>query len=212
MYRCPLCKKHHSKLFFTEPQREYYQCETCALVFVPPQYYLSEDEEKSLYDLHQNAFNDEGYQKFLGRLYHPIQKIIKPNARGLDFGSGPTPVLASIFKKLGYRMKIYDHFYANEHSVFSNKYDFITATEVVEHLHDPRQVFEQLIACLQTEAVLAIMTKRVINAERFATWHYKNDPTHVCFFSIETFEWIAKYWGLTLHIIDNDVVFLVKSV
>jgi hypothetical protein len=32
----------------------------------------------------------------------------------------------------------------------------------------------------------------VIDAQRFAHWHYKNDLTHVCFYSAETFDYIAS--------------------
>jgi len=52
------------------------------------------------------------------------------------------------------------------------------------------------------------MTKRVICHEKFKTWHYKNDPTHVCFYAIETFQFIAEYWGYDLEIINDDTVIL----
>ncbi len=211
MLPCPLCQQSNSSLFHRDKHRTYFQCDNCALVFVPSEYYISTSEEKAIYDLHQNAVNDLGYHQFLSRMFEPMQCYIQPKSVGLDFGSGPSPVLATMFEQAGYRMAIYDYFYANNPDALQQKYDFITATEVVEHLHHPNLVFKQLLSCLKPEGVLGIMTKRVLNADRFATWHYKNDMTHVCFFSIETFEWVAKQWGLILHVIGNDVVILEKN-
>ena len=43
------------------------------------------------------------------------------------------------------------------------------------------------------------MTKLVRNQEAFAKWHYKNDLTHVCFFSRATFEWLSDQWQADLE-------------
>ena len=45
----------------------------------------------------------------------------------------------------------------------------------------------------------------------FSRWHYKQDPTHVSFFSRETFTWLAARDGLTVEFIGNDVIILQKS-
>ena len=31
--------------------------------------------------------------------------------------------------------------------------------------------------------------------DRFATWHYRRDPTHVVFYREETFAWLAAHFG-----------------
>ena len=67
-----------------------------------------------------------------------------------------------------------------------------------------------LYALLKPGGLVAIMTKRVISQTRFATWHYKNDRTHVSFFSEATFKWVAEHLGMELHIVSDDVVFLKK--
>jgi hypothetical protein len=54
------------------------------------------------------------------------------------------------------------------------------------------------------------MTKLVIDRDAFATWHYKNDPTHVCFFSVDTFHWLADLWRAKIEFIGNDVIILEK--
>lgn len=208
---CPLCHSTHHTHFHSDKRRPYYQCQTCKLVFVPPEYYLSPTEEKQIYDLHQNDVDDQGYLQFLDRFIQPLQERLNGTETGLDFGSGPTPVLATRLKNAGYEMAIYDIFYAKDESVFTKHYDFICCTEVIEHLHQPKAVLEKLVTLLPVHGILCIMTKRVINAERFANWHYKNDPTHICFFSVETFEWIAEKYDLKLEVVGNDVVFLTRE-
>lgn len=108
-------------------------------------------------------------------------------------------------------MKNYDIFYANDSQVLNHEYDFITASEVVEHLHQPKEELDRLWSYLKPGGILGIMTKRVIDQEAFSRWHYKNDPTHVCFFSVETFHWLADYWGTGASFPASDVVLFTKS-
>ncbi|MCF6226683.1 MAG: class I SAM-dependent methyltransferase [Xanthomonadales bacterium] len=207
---CPLCESIDSQPYYRD-KREYYRCQTCTLVFVLPQYHLTSAEEKALYDQHENSATDSGYRKFLGRMFAPLSQQLSPQSNGLDFGSGPGPTLALMFEEAGHKMKIYDPFYATDRSVFDLKYEFITATEVLEHLHHPGKELDLLWSCLKQGGVLGIMTKRALNHSAFASWHYKNDPTHVCFFAIETFQWLARKWDAVLTVQTNDVVILIKN-
>ena len=61
------------------------------------------------------------------------------------------------------------------------------------------------------DGVLGIMTKLVIDRKAFSNWHYKNDLTHVCFFSHFTFEWLTQKYDAQLEIIDADVILLTKT-
>jgi 2-polyprenyl-3-methyl-5-hydroxy-6-metoxy-1,4-benzoquinol methylase len=90
-------------------------------------------------------------------------------------------------------------------------YDFITASEVVEHLHHPRFELERLWSALRPRGILGIMTKRVRDQHAFANWHYKNDPTHVIFFSEATFVWLSRYWSAELQVVGPDVVLFRKQ-
>ena len=209
-YSCPLCQQADGEPFFQDAKRSYLRCKKCLLVFVPPRYFLTPEAEKAEYDLHQNSAGDLGYRRFLSRMFEPMQERLKPNSVGLDFGSGPGPTLSVMFEEAGHSMAIYDPFYAPDKSVFLRTYDFVTATEVVEHLHRPSYELDRLWRCLRPAGWLGIMTKRVLGADAFAQWHYKNDPTHVCFFAAETFEWLASHWGAELTIAGKDVVLLRK--
>ncbi|MEM7334847.1 MAG: class I SAM-dependent methyltransferase [Chloroflexota bacterium] len=215
---CPLCNFSDSKLFYHDMSKRnrqgsgvsYYRCLRCKLVFMGSEYFISAEAEKAVYDLHENDPSDAGYRRFLGRIFEPINGRIAPNSFGFDFGSGPGPTLSRMFEEAGHQMAIYDPFYAMNKRPFEQTYDFITATEVVEHLHHPQQEFNQLWACLKPNGLLGIMTKRVLDLEAFTNWHYKNDPTHVCFFAVDTFEWLASQWKAKLEILDQDIVLFSK--
>lgn len=211
MYLCPLCRITHSALFYTDKQREYWQCAQCALVFVPSQFYISAALERAQYDLHQNNDDDMGYRAFLNRLAEPLLVRIKPASTGLDFGCGPGPVLATMLETAGHRMDLFDIFYRPDNSVFARAYDFITATEVIEHLHNPHDELERLWSCLRVGGYLGVMTKLVKDKAAFANWHYKIDPTHVCFYSVDTFQYIANQLAARVEFVGADVIFLQKT-
>jgi SAM-dependent methyltransferase len=208
---CPLCNTADAQCFYRDRHRGYFQCPGCELVFVPPAQFLSLQQEKAHYDLHENSPDDPDYRRFLSRVYAPMQQRIRPGSCGLDFGSGPGPTLSRMFTEAGHVMSIYDPFYASDPSALKTQYDFITATEVVEHLHNPVRDLNKLWSCLKPGGTLGIMTKLVLNQEAFMRWHYKNDPTHVCFFSHTSFVWLGAQWQAELLFAAPDVILLGKG-
>lgn len=212
---CTLCGGDQFKLFYRDLREshrsDYYRCEECALIFAPARHRPSPDEEFERYEQHNNDPEDEGYRKFLERLFKPMNERIPSKSYGLDFGSGPGPTLHRMFEEQGHDMNIYDPFYADDPSVFGETYDFITATEVVEHLHNPKEELNRLWHSLRPGGYLGIMTRLAKNKEAFSSWHYIRDVTHVTFFSRETFRWLAKKWNADLSFVGNDVILLRKT-
>ena len=208
---CPLCKTPGCIIFHKDTFRSYFICNTCGLVFVPRKEFLSAADEKSRYDLHRNAPEDQGYRKFLSRLFLPMQNLLAPGSSGLDFGCGPGPTLSVMFNEAGHYVSVYDQYYAQKLSLLKKQYDFITATEVLEHLRNPADELGRLWNCLKPGGWLGIMTKLVYNHETFVSWHYKNDPTHICFFARETFDWLSALWQAELTFIGKDVILFHKK-
>lgn len=208
---CPLCLTDGAAGFSADRRRVYLRCRHCLLVFVPRQYYLDRDSERREYDLHRNDVNDPGYRQFLSRLARPLlERVGSKGQSGLDFGCGPGPALAHMLEQAGHHMTLYDSFYKPDEPALQGQYDFICATEVVEHLHRPHQVLAQLWTLLHEGGWLGVMTKLVIDADAFSRWHYKNDPTHVCFFSEQTWQWWADEYGAGLEFSGADVILLRK--
>ncbi len=208
---CPLCGQRDAGHFCRDRRGDYYRCGRCHLVFVPPALFPSAAQEKAEYDRHRNDPRDPGYRRFHGRLFQPLQQRLAPGSEGLDFGCGPASALAAMLREAGHRLALYDRFYAHQPEVLRREYDFITATEVVEHLHRPDAVLQQLWSSLRPGGILGLMTKLVRDREAFASWHYKNDPTHVVFFSRPTFTWLAAKWHAGVEFIGQDVILLSKA-
>jgi len=206
---CRLCRRAEGQPFHDE-RRRYYRCPNCGLVFADPAFHLDAERERGVYDQHRNSPDDPAYRHFLSRLFEAVCDRIEAGSVGLDFGSGPGPTLSVMFEEAGHQVSLFDPFYAPVPTVFDREYDFITASEVVEHLHWPGVELDRLWRCLVPGGVLGVMTKRVLDRARFSTWHYKNDPTHVCFFALQTFEWLADHWGADLEVAADDVVLLLK--
>lgn len=189
----------------------YFLCETCDLVFVGSEFHLQPEEEQSRYDFHENDLEDPGYRKFLNRLAQPMLSHIPPGASGLDFGCGPGPLLKQIFEEAGHTMAVYDPFYANNPTVLDTNYDFISASEVAEHLFNPGHELSRLFGMLSPGGVLGLMTSLRGNDISFPDWHYIRDDTHVVFYSPRTMDWLARKWGATLLHMDESVIIFKKE-
>ncbi|MGR9072298.1 MAG: class I SAM-dependent methyltransferase [Gammaproteobacteria bacterium] len=206
---CPLCGGI-SYSFHADKKRDYLRCGGCALVFVPPGQHLGAAEEKAVYDLHRNGPEDAGYRRFLSRLLEPLCLRLKPGDKGLDFGCGPGPTLSVMLAERGYETDLYDPYYADDRTVLDRRYDFIACTETAEHFREPGREFDLLMKLLEPGGLLGLMTKLVTDREAFARWHYKNDPTHICYFSRETFSMLAARHDCELEIIGGDVILMNK--
>ena len=208
---CPLCKTSNSSKFYKEKFREYLRCLSCDFIFVAKMYHLSDAEEKSRYDTHNNDPNDHRYRHFLSQLLVPLLERIQQKSNGLDFGSGPGPTLSLMLEECGHSVDLYDKFYANDISVFEKKYDFITATEVVEHLSEPMAEISRLIEMLNNQGHLAVMTQILTPQIDFSSWYYKNDPSHIGFFTKKSLSFLASYLNIEVYFISERVVFFQKK-
>lgn len=207
---CPLCAATDSRPIDCDG-RLYFRCGQCAMVFLDPALRLGPEAEHSYYDLHDNDPADPRYRAFLSRTLAQVTQRFEPPARGLDFGCGPGPALTAMAGEAGFPMDAYDAFYRDDRAVFTRRYDFITCTEVAEHLFSPRAELDRLWGMLAHGGALIIQTQRVLNDTRFRAWNYRRDPTHVVFFSDSSFAWLARRWNARLTLPHADVAVLEKS-
>ena len=147
---CPLCESGFPLEFHQDARRTYLRCRCCRLVFVPQEFHLSPGDEKAEYDLHENSPLDEGYRQFLSRLFKPLTDKLKQGSTGLDFGCGPGPTLSVMFEEAGHRVAIYDPFYQPDRAPLEQTYDFVSASEVVEHFRNPRVDLNRMWDCVRT--------------------------------------------------------------
>lgn len=210
----PLCYSEKIQPYYQNKGISYLSCFRCKLVFMSKTHHLNDAEEKLRYDAHQNYPNDKHYQAFLSQVLNPVIAHLKKqgfntskaSAKGLDFGCGPGSTLSLMFERQRYQVDLFDKFYANNPAVFKQSYHFIAATEVVEHLSAPNVELRRLFGCLKKGGVLAIMTQMRDDKTDFATWYYKNDPTHICFFSKNTMHHLADQWQAKVSFFGGNVV------
>ena len=143
---------------------------------------------------------------------HDIKKKLAPGARGLDFGCGPGPALAAMLTEAGHSMAVFDPAFAPETDVLEEVYDFITCTEVLEHLHHPADVLDRFDRLLTPGGWLALMTCFQTEDALFANWRYRKEPTHVVFYREATLRLIAEERGWTCVIPVKDVALMRKAV
>tara|TARA_Y100001934_G_scaffold260365_1_gene332541 strand:- start:431 stop:781 length:351 start_codon:yes stop_codon:yes gene_type:complete len=116
-----------------------------------------------------------------------------------------------MLEEAGHVMALHDPIYHPNTTALSQSYDFITATEVFEHLQYPARDLEIIYRALKPNGWLGIMTKRAQDPAAFAQWHYIQDPTHVCFWTDQTFHWLANQWQTKAQFPAADVVLIQKK-
>jgi len=202
---CPVCEAPCSRSLMTVQARHYWRCAVCVATFLDPAQRLSSRAERDYYLTHRNDPADAGYRRFLARLADPLLQRLPADSTGLDFGCGPGPALAAMLREAGHTMAVYDPYFFPDEQVLAAQYDFITCTEVIEHLHRPAQVFRQLGTLLRPGGWLALMTRIQTDDARFAQWHYRRDPTHIVFYREATLRHVAARLGWDCEIRCPDV-------
>lgn len=172
------------------------------------------EEERARYLHHQNVPTDPGYRAFLDRLLAPLTAALTPAERppvGLDFGCGPGPTVSAMLSERGVACSDYDPYFCADDRKLGRVYDFVTCTEVIEHVRDPLPFLHQLDALLAPGGVLGITTGILVDDASFKGWHYHRDFTHIRFFRPETLAWIAARLGWRLERPSRDVALFHKA-
>lgn len=208
---CPLCLEPETVRFHVDSRREYRHCRVCDLVFVPASFHLNADEEKSRYDLHENDLDDPRYRRFLTPAAEAVVAHVKTGSCGLDYGCGPGPALAQMLEARGYDMSLYDPFYHENPAALDQTYDFITCTETFEHFNKPAAEWRRLVDMLNPGGALIVMTQLRLQERDFGVWRYKDDDTHVAFWSERVFKFLAERENLSLELFARGVVVLRRN-
>lgn len=222
---CPLCHSErvvlHARVFHAVPWRLYapgaqrddglsfFRCEECSLVIKDPTVRATSSQERRHYEKHNNDLADVGYREHLLRLVQPLLQRVPPNSLGLDYGCGPVLSIEPLAKEAGARCFSYDPIFVPRGEVLTaDTYDWISCSEVAEHFKEPRSEFLRLRELLKMGGVLGVMTRFV--PEKFSSWWYHRDPTHVVFYTERTFNWLGDQ--LCFDVIERcgDVVLLAK--
>ena len=195
--KCNICNCDTNVFEDSQLQKQYHSCQNCDCISLDTQYHLSLEKENSLYNNHQNSLENQGYVQMFEDFLDYFWNDLTCKDKSLDFGSGPTPVLSQLLHKRNVQVDCYDKFYQPIKCFENQTYDFITSTEVFEHLNNPLETLRLLTKHLRPKGILAIMTLFHQNDQaHFLTWWYRRDPTHITFYTPKTLEILAHKCGL----------------
>jgi 2-polyprenyl-3-methyl-5-hydroxy-6-metoxy-1,4-benzoquinol methylase len=211
MKKCKICNNSTSDIKDSKTQKIYHKCNVCQYIFLDEKFYIDKIFEKKHYDKHHNNFESLGYVEMFKNL---IDDFVKPNINdidsALDFGCGEGEVLPILLEQNGIACDRYDLFYFPKKVYENKKYDLIISTEVLEHLQNPKQVFKELLKHVKKSGYLIFMSAfHPNNDENFLKWWYIRDITHISFFNITTFEFLADELNLKIikHNNKNTILF-----
>lgn len=221
---CPLCGALAPFATRAAP-RPVHRCPECDLRFVPAAHHLSPEQERARYRLHRNSIEDAGYVRFLSPVVEALKRRLPCRATPpltrqglpaagapavLDYGCGPDPVLVKLLRRAGYDAAGYDPFFHPD-TELRRGYDAVVSTETFEHFRAPATEIERVVRLLKPGGVLAVMTA-LYDGQDLATWHYSLDATHVCFYTIATFRFVAVRWGLqVVETNDRNLIVMVNG-
>lgn len=204
---CRLCD---SKLYLYNESRNriYLSCNNCGSIQLHPNFFLSQDLEKERYKKHNNDINDKKYQAFVSPIVNYVLKNFNTSHQGLDFGAGTGPVISKLLKDRKYNIQLFDPLFWNNPNLLNEKYDYVFACEVIEHFNNPKKEFSLLKSLLKPNGKLIIMTILYNDTIDFSSWFYKNDETHVFFYTKKTLDYIQSHYDFKkVYIEDRLIVF-----
>ncbi len=187
------------------------------MIFVPPEFHINKKSEIARYREHENSLDSEGYVAMFMDKITLVKNHCPQIKSALDFGCGYEPVLKTLLEREGIETKIYDSNFFPDFPT-NKTFDLVISTETFEHFKDPLDDIKKAVNCVSPSGFLAVMTRfypleggRPCK-EEFSKWYYQRDPTHVVFYTSQTFEWLAENLSLSI-ILDNgfDFVLLQKT-
>ncbi len=186
-------------------------CESCGLTFADANSHLPPSAAKQRYGRSRIASKQRQLALFILPLLAQIQQQQQGRLVGLNFGRVLDNASLSTIESEGHTLRQYDPFFAPNHDVLRQEYDFICCYRVFEHFQNPITEWSLLTRLLRSGGWLAISTPLLIDLEGFAKWHYKNNLTHVSFYQRHTFEYLANNSDFELLFAANDLVLMQKT-
>lgn len=215
--QCILCGCNDTKAFAAvtnKSRKTFFRCAKCGFCFLDRTQLLGFSQEKERYLLHQNSNDNQGYVNWLGKIADCAVREVDLNGKNvLDYGCGHTPVLPEILKgKVSHisRVDCYDLYFFPDLN-FTEKYTCIFAVEVFEHFRDVYKEAAQVFSLLETGGYIVISTGFLPEENKFASWWYIQDATHISFYSMETFKWLAETFSLKIIFSDEKNIVILQK-
>ncbi|MEW6184554.1 MAG: class I SAM-dependent methyltransferase [Thermodesulfobacteriota bacterium] len=205
---CRLCG--HPAIQVYEDDRPFFACNICGLIFSDC-LISTEAAEKHYQDQYKNAFDWDKEALAFVAMINQCKHSPEPSSLSvLDYGSGGGFLTEALRRKGftvdGYEPMIHGEF---EEGKYSRNYDVVILNEVLEHLPDINKTFDLIYDLVAPQGIMilkTLLTDSLINdpehfLQLFKAWWYKDDPTHISFFSSLTFEFLCRDRGRNLEVL-----------
>lgn len=181
-------------VFLSKYTSQYYQCKSCAYLFVHPVTWLDE-----AYKIDTTGI-DTG--RFLRN--QTIMNVIKhdyPHVRTiLDFGSGYEMLLAKESRGTPFVVTSYDKYIPtiNQQSSLTQTYNLVVSAEVFEHIMNPLAFLKQSLK-MGTGSVL--LTTTVMSPQSFPhdKYYSRECGQHIGFLTPGTLNWLKTALDVNVH-------------
>ena len=190
---CLICSSAADALTL-ESGKKYSFCPECEFISIDKRFRISEKEARLRYLRHNNSSSNKGYVDMLRGLAGYITEHMPGEGRCvLDFGCGPVPVLGEILESKGFTVSIFDPLFFSNDDFTGKEYDAVILNEVIEHLESPHAVLSDLKRLLAPGGCFVFSSLLHSGSEDdFRNWWYKEDVTHISFFSERTVDVLAR--------------------
>ncbi len=199
---CRVCRTSRTKRLVIG-NKIYHHCLQCGSICLDPSLFPSAEEERKRYSLHHNDLRDLGYRSYLEGFIDPVLTYVRGQTKQVstffDYGCGPAPSLAAIAGERGLTARGWDPFFAPDIERFAEGADLVACHEVAEHFFDPFAEFKRLVASVKSGGYLAIATQTLpaeYDTAFFESWWYRQDITHVSFFTLQGLIALGESAGL----------------
>jgi len=144
-----------------------------------------------------------GYQAYLARIVDEVLDQARDAGvsvrRILDWGSGPVAAASNLLRERGLEVYSYDPLYAPQIPERKD-FDLVLCIEVAEHFRSPLEDFLTMASHARPGGLLAVRTLFVPEGdESFASWWYKEDRTHLSFYSEKALSILGSYASMIPH-------------
>lgn len=215
--QCILCGCGETKaaeVAVNKIRKTFFRCTKCDFCFLDRTQLLDFSQEKARYLLHQNSSDNSGYVNWLGKIADSALQVIDLKGKNvLDYGCGHTPVLPEILRRkephIG-KINCYDLYFFPQLD-FTEKYACIFSVEVFEHFRDVYNEVSRVFSLLEPGGYIVISTGLLHDEEKFASWWYVQDTTHISFYSLQTFKWLAETFSLKIIFSDEKNIVILQK-
>lgn len=207
---CPLCHHNNAHYFYHDKKRHFYQCPDCQLVFADGKSHLPKQNEIERYQDNQTKNKQLQLANFIQTVINQLPTN-NSTAIGLNFGRHLAGKALSKLILGEVELLQYDPSQQYERHVLQQQYDFICCYRVFDHFKQPSIQWQLLTKLLKPNGLLIINNHLLHDLNAFAKWHNKNNLTHVSFYNLACFQYLANLGQMQLIFAEKDLILMQKA-